>query len=70
MPLPPYGTLGLDPLTVNVFDVRTIPASGRHDLPVPIPNDGSLVGGTIFFQSLIGSVGTARFRNVSSVTIQ
>lgn len=70
IPLPPFGTLGLDPLTLSVFDVRTLPLSARHDLPVPIPNDGSLVGGTIWFQALIGPLSNPQFRNVSSVTIQ
>jgi hypothetical protein len=69
IPLPPFGTLGLDPLTLFQLDARLLPAARRVDLPVPIPNDPSLAGARVHLQSLIGPIHAPLFRNVVVVPI-
>ncbi|MBL8899087.1 MAG: CRTAC1 family protein [Planctomycetes bacterium] len=69
IPLPPFGTLGLDPLTLFQLDARVLPASRRGELAIPIPNDPSLAGARVYLQSLIGPLPALLFRNVVALQI-
>jgi hypothetical protein len=56
IPLPPFGVLGLAPARLVMLPLVTIPPqSGKGTLLLPIPNDPSLVGGSLFFQAIIVS---------------
>lgn len=53
IPLPPFGTLFLDPNAMVVFGPALLPPNGRFDLPVALPSAGS--GFTLTWQALIGN---------------
>lgn len=69
IPLPPFGTLALDPLTLFQLDARIVPAVRRAELPIPIPNDPSLSGARVHLQALIGPLAAPLFRNAVVVAI-
>ena len=52
IPLPPFGTLGLDPRRMWVFAQGIVGPTSVFRLPLRIPNDPGLVGRTEFFQAL------------------
>jgi hypothetical protein len=66
--LPPWGRLRLDPASLVVLPPLTLPApAGTATLPLPIPNDPSLVGRTLHVQALVLhtlDLADARFTNV------
>jgi hypothetical protein len=68
VPLPPWGKLGLDLGSLTVMTPLALPApSGVGSLPLPIPNDGALVGNQLFWQALVLHTlnpADARFSNV------
>ena len=71
IPVPPYGTFGLDPWTTVAFSaVNLLPPSGAAQVSVPIPDATSLIGITLYAQALIADrTGTARLTNRASEVI-
>jgi hypothetical protein len=55
IPLPPLGTLFLDPATLDLFAFGPLDATGSATLPVPIPDATELVGLDVYVQALIGN---------------
>lgn len=51
VPVPPYGTLLLDPATLAILAQAAIPAGGVFTLTLQIPNDPGLSGVTPHFQA-------------------
>jgi hypothetical protein len=61
IPVPPFGTVLLDPTLLWSFGSHTVPATGHDPLAtidIPIPNEAWLVGVTFYAQAInnIGSV--------------
>ncbi len=66
-PMPPFGTLGVDPAFLLAFYAGSIPSSGKRTLSFPVPRDSALAGVRLFFQSLIvgpGPLTASRFTNL------
>ena len=54
IPLPPYGTFGLDPTLMAALPPFVIPQpAGVASVSLTVPNDASLVGAPIFGQALL-----------------
>jgi hypothetical protein len=73
LPLPPFGTLGLDPTNHFLLLFATALPSQQLDLNGSIPNDPALSGFTFYLQSLIGpdlATKHMKFTNVLTVAIQ
>ncbi len=64
VPLPPYGTLGID-LASAQFVGGVTSASGADELVVPIAANPNLVDMTLYWQALVGG---PRFTNVEATT--
>jgi hypothetical protein len=65
IPLPPLGTLRVDPGALVVLPAVTLPAPhGVASVPVPIPAVPALVGVHLYFQALVSSGGQTRFTNM------
>ncbi|MEM7203346.1 MAG: VCBS repeat-containing protein [Planctomycetota bacterium] len=71
VPLPPWGTLGLDPASLAVLPpVAVDPAEGLGSMALGIPNEPSLVGSTFFAQALLTSgAAPVRLTNVLAETV-
>jgi hypothetical protein len=72
LPLPPFGTLGLDPSKNFALLFTGVLATQRLDLPGTIPNDPGLSGITFYLQSLVGpdlATKQMKFTNVTAVAI-
>ena len=73
IPLPPFGTLGLDPANHFALIFALALPSQQFDLNGSIPNDPALSGVTFYLQSLIGpdlATKNMKFTNVVTVAIQ
>jgi hypothetical protein len=73
LPLPPFGTLLLDPATLTALGAGAVPANGTAATPLPVPNLAALVGLTVHFQALVGAnlpAGVGALTNRASMTIQ
>ena len=74
IPVPPFGTFGLDPALMVPLGQLNIPQpAGMSSLSFVIPNDASLVGANIYTQALLGKAPlglSARLTNVTADTIQ
>lgn len=73
LPLPPFGTLGLDPANHFLLLLATALPSQQLDLNGQIPNDPALSGFTFYSQSLIGpdlATKQMKFSNVLTIAIQ
>ncbi|MEM7199674.1 MAG: VCBS repeat-containing protein [Planctomycetota bacterium] len=65
IPLPPLGTLGLDPAVMVALPNVAIPQpAGTASLSVAIPLDSGLVGAALHFQALVVQGGSGRLTNV------
>lgn len=53
VPFHPWGTLGLDPVSLRVLLTGSVGGSGSLTLQAPVPNDPGLPGITVYFQSLV-----------------
>ncbi|MCI0587083.1 MAG: VCBS repeat-containing protein [Planctomycetes bacterium] len=66
LPLPPLGTLRLDPAVLIFLLGGLLDGQGRAAATFPVPAIPALVGGTIYWQALV--VGPARLTNLESTT--
>jgi hypothetical protein len=72
IPLPPWGSLLLDPATLFLIDAGELPADGTHATPLPLPTDPVFAGFTVYFQSLVGAdfgSGIGAFTNTVQTTL-
>ena len=67
VPLPPFGTLLLDPGRLFAIASGGLDPRGRASLTFGIPNDPTLVGLDLYWQALIGS--PLRFANLEVTRI-
>jgi hypothetical protein len=71
VPIPPAGTLGLDPATAFVFATLGIPSpGGRSTWRFAVPPDPLLAGAFVAVQALHVDPLEARFTNVQSATVR
>ncbi|MCI0585856.1 MAG: hypothetical protein L0323_03330 [Planctomycetes bacterium] len=54
LPIPPLGTLRLDPATLLVVAGGSFDPQGRASLPLLVPPNPALVGGSFFWQAVVG----------------
>ncbi|HKB17087.1 MAG TPA: hypothetical protein VKF62_13555, partial [Planctomycetota bacterium] len=66
VPLPPLGTLRLDPTVLIFLLGGLLDGQGRAGPTFPVPAVPALVGATMFWQALV--VGPARFTNLEKTT--
>ena len=71
-PLPPFGTLGLDPnLMIQLPAVYIAPGVGKITVPLGIPNQLSLVNLTVYTQAaILHPRNLAQFTNVMADPIE
>ncbi len=71
VPLPPFGTLGLDPSRVVALPPVVIPQpAGVGSLSLPVPSATALVGAAVYGQALVvRSSGPARLTNVTGDSV-
>ncbi|MHC4515852.1 MAG: FG-GAP repeat domain-containing protein [Planctomycetota bacterium] len=70
-PLPPFGTLGLDPKTALALPWVTVPPTGKLAMKFTVPQDQNLRGLRVSFQALmIDNVTPAHLSNVITDQIQ
>jgi hypothetical protein len=67
VPLPPFGTLYLDPLSLHVLGGGALDSAGRALLVFGVPPDPAAVGTGIHLQALVG--GQPAFTNREAVTL-
>ncbi|MEM7307618.1 MAG: VCBS repeat-containing protein [Planctomycetota bacterium] len=70
LPLPPFGTLWLDPFGLQPLAGGTLDADGRATLPALLPADPGLRGLELFVQALVGSGGVLGLTNVDAFVIE
>jgi hypothetical protein len=68
IPLPPFGTVFLDPATAFQVATASFPASGMVTLGAPVPNNSALIGQTIYWQAGIPSQLRLTNRETTTVT--
>lgn len=56
VPLPPYGTLQLDPLSLRFLIAAVVPPAGKATVSLPLPSDPALAGLDVVWQSIVGTV--------------
>ena len=65
--VPPYGTFGLDPFQMVPLPVVPIPQpAGVGSVSFPVPDDRSLLGATVYAQSLLIQFPSAHLTNVTA----
>ncbi|MBI5853476.1 MAG: VCBS repeat-containing protein [Planctomycetes bacterium] len=72
LPLPPFGTLRLDPALIHALPEVTLPASGRVEVLHRMPNDPALIGWRLSFQTFLlrpAQLDASRFTNLAHDTI-
>jgi hypothetical protein len=70
MPLPPYGTVFIDPVTAFPLGSGTLGPGGSAVVSIPMPAWASIYVGSLFeFQGLVDTVGGARLTNARHVPI-
>jgi len=67
VPIPPLGTLRLDPSNLVVTFASLLDAEGRASISHSVPADPTLLGMPIHWQALV--VGPARFTNLETTTL-
>ncbi len=67
-PLPPFGTLYLDPSSLHVVWQGSLDGAGRSILTFAVPPDPAVIGATVHFQTLLGQ--PPHFSNREAVTIK
>lgn len=65
--LPPYGTLLLHPTSLTVAGFGTLDGNGEASLALPVPANPVLVGGSVYWQGVVGA--TLRFTNLEITTL-
>ncbi|MBL8897164.1 MAG: VCBS repeat-containing protein [Planctomycetes bacterium] len=68
IPLPPLGTLSLDPASMLLVGSARLDASGRASISALVPFDPSLLGRSVYWQMLSGP--TARLSNLEFTTFR
>jgi hypothetical protein len=66
VPIPPLGTLRLDPATLLVVHAGLLDGQGRFAIPSNVPADPLLVGATLYLQAVV--VAPAAFTNLEKAT--
>ncbi|HYC77837.1 MAG TPA: hypothetical protein VEI02_09435 [Planctomycetota bacterium] len=69
IPLPPYGTLGLDPASLFLLAVETLDGAGMTHLRFELPIDPSLAGVVLHVQAAVEGAARAYFTNASEATL-
>ncbi len=67
VPIPPLGTLRLDPSGMIFLIGGLLDADGRASLTYPVPANPAVVGASLYWQALV--VGPARFTNLEITTL-
>ncbi|MCI0585383.1 MAG: FG-GAP-like repeat-containing protein, partial [Planctomycetes bacterium] len=67
IPLPPFGTLRLDPATLFIVAGGPLDPQGRASLTFPVPVNPTLVGASLYWQGLVGP--PLRFTNLEITTV-
>jgi len=67
LPLPPFGTLRLFPLTTFVVAGGALDPQGRTSVSFPVPASPALVGFSLYWQALVGP--PFRFTNLEVTTV-
>ncbi|MCI0588008.1 MAG: FG-GAP-like repeat-containing protein, partial [Planctomycetes bacterium] len=55
VPIPPLGTLRLDPASIGFALAGLLDARGRASVTYPVPGNPSLVGATVYWQAVVAS---------------
>ena len=63
IPLPPAGTLLIDPASLFIVGSGTVGPGGQAGVTLPVPGIGSLVGLDVWWQAGVFSAGTLRLTN-------
>jgi hypothetical protein len=67
LPVPPLGTLHLDPSTFYLLGSGALDADGRAAVMFPVPANPLLVGATVYWQALVA--GPALLTNLETTTL-
>lgn len=73
LPVPPYGTLGLDPATMGVLLGGVLDGTGRFVVPATLPPEPALIGAHAYLQAVTGDaplVVGGRFTNTLDLAIE
>jgi hypothetical protein len=68
IPLPPFGTLQLNPAKLWILAGGVLPASGEVELDVPLGPNPALLGLNVHWQALVGMPLQFTAREVATVT--
>jgi hypothetical protein len=55
LPIPPFGTLRLDPANVNLVFASLLDAAGRASITFPVPANPILLGVPVYWQAVVAS---------------
>jgi len=67
LPIPPFGTLRLDPSQTHQVFASLLDAQGRASITYAVPSSPALVGATVYWQAIVAS--PARFTNLEITTL-
>ncbi len=67
VPIPPLGTLRLDPASFSFVSAALLDAQGRASITFPVPANASLIGASVYWQAVV--VGPARLTNLEVATL-
>jgi len=67
VPIPPFGTLRLDPANLNQVFASLLDAQGRASITFAVPANAALVGASVYWQAVVAS--PARFTNLEITTL-
>lgn len=54
IPVPPYGTFGIDPSTLSVLVGGTLNSAGKYTIQATLPQEPILIGAHAFLQAVVG----------------
>ena len=55
VPIPPFGTLRLNPLFLYLSGAGSLDAQGRASIPFAVPQSPALVGASLYWQAVVGA---------------
>jgi hypothetical protein len=67
VPVPPFGTLRLDPASLEVIASGALDPQGLGTLSVQLPVNPALVGLSVYLQALVGA--SPRLTNLETLTL-